>query len=154
MRGFELINKLFQQITLQDWLKVQKRLSNRHNYHYHKSELIDLDINAKIIDCVQVINENNFNVIALATNERSQLQGLISTHDVMTFLVNNYKGEIDFFQNKFSKLENTSNISHFSKNQNMVRAEHTDTLFEVLQKLRENRVSMITIERTFFSTTT
>jgi hypothetical protein len=52
MRGFELINKLFQQITLQDWLKVQKRLSNRHNYHYQKSELIDLDINAKIMDSV------------------------------------------------------------------------------------------------------
>ena len=103
------------------------------------------------MDSVQVINENNFNVIALATNERSQLQGLISTHDVMTFLVNNYKGEIGFFQNKFSRLENTSDISHFSENQNMVRAAHTDTLFEVLQKLRENRVSMITIERSFFS---
>lgn len=28
-----------------------------------------------------------------------------------------------------------------------MRAQHTDTLFEVLLKLRENRVSMITIEK-------
>lgn len=94
--------------------------------------LIDLDINSKIIESVQVINEHNFNVIALATNERSQLQGLIGTRDVMTFLVNNYKGEIDFFKSKFCKLENRNNLSHFSRNQNMVRAEHTDTLYEVL----------------------
>ena len=29
----------------------------------------------------------------------------------------------------------------------MVRCRHTDTLYEVLQKLRENKVSMIIIER-------
>ena len=73
MRGFELINLIFDQITLQDWLKVQRSVSLRHNYHYHKAELVDLDINAKISESVQLINENSFNVIALATNERSQL---------------------------------------------------------------------------------
>lgn len=148
MRGFELIFKLFQEITVQDWLKVlQRPATKRQNWHYQKSELIDLDINSKIIDSIQVINERNFNVIALATNERSQLHGLIEPRDVMTFLVNNYKGEIDFFKSKFIKLENLNDISHFSKNHNLVSAQHTDTLFEVLQKLRENRVSMISIDR-------
>lgn len=79
MRGFELIMKIFQQIALNDWLKVQKRMHYKHNYHFKKSDLVDLDISAKIMECVDVMNENNYNVIGLATNERSQLQGLINT---------------------------------------------------------------------------
>ena len=82
------------------------------------------------------------------------MQGLISLHDIITFLVNNYKGEVDFFQKHFSKYENESNISHCSKNMNLVRAQHTDTLFEVLIKLRQHRISMIAVERTFTSKTT
>ena len=79
-------------------------MHNKHNYHFQKSELIDLDINSKITDLVEIVNENNFNLIALSTNEKTQLQGMINTHDIMTFLLNNYKGEIDFFRHKFSKL--------------------------------------------------
>ena len=71
MRGFELIMKVFQHITLVDWLKVQKRMHFKNHYHFQKSELVDLEISAKIMDCVDIMNENNFNVIALATNEKS-----------------------------------------------------------------------------------
>jgi hypothetical protein len=78
------------------------------------------------------------------------VQGLISLHDIITFLVNNYKGEVDFFRKLFSNYENESNISHCSKNFNLVRAQHTETLFEVLIKLREKRISMIAVERTFY----
>lgn len=39
--------------------------------YYPKSDLIDLDINAKILDAVQIINENNLAFIALSTNEKS-----------------------------------------------------------------------------------
>lgn len=65
----------------------------------------------------------------------------------MQFLLNNYKGEIDFFKHKFRKFENPCNISHFSKNMNLVRAKVNDTLYEVLKKMRDNRVSMIVIDR-------
>ena len=34
MRGFELIQKIFERITLQDWLKVQRSLGNK--LHYQK----------------------------------------------------------------------------------------------------------------------
>jgi len=34
MRGFELITKVFQQITLFDFLKIQKRMHKKHNYHF------------------------------------------------------------------------------------------------------------------------
>lgn len=78
------------------------------------------------------MNENNFNVIALATNEKSQLQGMINTQDIMEFLLNNYKGEINLFKHKFRKFENTQNISHFAKNMNLVSAQYNDTLYEVL----------------------
>jgi hypothetical protein len=71
MRGFELIMKVIDQITLQDWVKVEKSMTNKFNYHFQKSELIDLEITAKIMESVEIINENNFNVIALATNEKS-----------------------------------------------------------------------------------
>jgi len=47
---------------------------------------------------------------------------MINTHDIMTFLVNNYKGDVDFFKHKFSKFENSSNISHFANNINLVKA--------------------------------
>ena len=67
----------------------------------------------------------------------------------MSFLLNNYKGNIDFFKHKFAKFENPSQISHFAKNLNLVTAQHNDTLYEVLQKLRENRVSMVSIERKY-----
>jgi CBS domain-containing protein len=129
-------------------------MHNKHNYHFQKSELIDLDINSKITDLVEIVNENNFNLIALSTNEKTQLQGMINTHDIMTFLLNNYKGEIDFFRHKFSKFETNSNISYFSHNSNLVKANYTDTLYEVLMKLRDNRVSMIAIERSFISAKT
>lgn len=67
----------------------------------------------------------------------------------MEFLLNNYKGDISFFKHKFRKFENTQSISHFSKNLNLVTALHNDTLYEVLQKLKNNRVSMIVINRNF-----
>lgn len=51
-RGFELIMKLFDQISLQDWLKIQRGLTNWHGCHFPNSNLIDLDINAKILDAV------------------------------------------------------------------------------------------------------
>lgn len=74
---------------------------------------------------------------------------MIDIHDIITFLVNNYKGEIGFFKHYFQKFESKAEISHCSKNKNLVRAHHTDTLYEVLQKLRENKVSMILVERIF-----
>ena len=74
---------------------------------------------------------------------------MIDIHDIITFLVNNYKGEIGFFKHYFQKFESRAEIAHCSKNKNLVRALHTDSLFEVLQKLRENKVSMILVERLF-----
>lgn len=71
MRGFELIMKVLEHITLIDFLKVQKRSDAKHNYHFQKSALVDLEINAQIMEAVETINENNFSVIALATNESS-----------------------------------------------------------------------------------
>lgn len=73
MRGFELIYKILQKITLQEWIKVERRQSHKRNRHFQKTELVDLDITSKIIESVKTINENNFNLLALATNERSQL---------------------------------------------------------------------------------
>jgi len=71
MRGFDLVFKIFDHITLQDWLKVQRSLSKSHSYHYKKSQLIDFDINSKISDAVQVINEQNLNLVVLTSNEKS-----------------------------------------------------------------------------------
>lgn len=151
-RGFELILKLFDQISIQDWLKIQRSLTHLHGCHFPNSDLIDLDINAKILDAVQIINENNYNVIALSTNEKSQLLGLISTHDIITFLANNYKGEVDFFSQSFTMIErSTNNVSHCSRNQNLVKASYMDTLFEVLKKMRDNQVSNVIIERSYQS---
>lgn len=91
-------------------------------------------------------------MIALSTNEKSQLLGLISTHDIITFLANNYKGEIDFFSQSFTTIEkSTNNISHCSRNQNLVKASYTDTLYEVLKKMRDNQVSNVIIERSYQS---
>lgn len=75
MRGFELIMKVMEHVTLMDWLKIAQTKKGFH----HKGQLIDLDINEKILSAVQALNENNLNTVALATNERSQLQGIIST---------------------------------------------------------------------------
>lgn len=94
--------------------------------------MIELDISGQISDAVKSINENNYNQIALTINEKSQLQGLIHIYDMMTFLINNYKGQIDFYVHNFTKFENKSNISHCAKNHNLVRCQHNDTLFEVL----------------------
>lgn len=117
MRGFELIFKLFEHMTIQDWLKIQRSLHNLQGFHHQKGQLIDLDINTKIIDAVQVINENSLNTICLATNEKTQLQGIISTQDILNFLVKNYKGDIDFFQHYFSTFEAATNSTqHTSRN--------------------------------------
>lgn len=75
MRGFELIMKVMEHVTLMDWLKIAHAKTGFHQ----KGQLIDLDINEKILSAVQALNENNLNTVALATNERSQLQGIIST---------------------------------------------------------------------------
>ena len=88
----------------------------KHNFHYSKFDLIDLDINGSISEAVQFINENNVTCVALATNEKSQLQGIVDTHDILAFLLNNYKGDVDFFLHAFNKFENKSNISHCAKN--------------------------------------
>ena len=50
---------------------VQKRIHIKNNYHFTKANLVDMEINANIMDCVDFINENNVNVIGLATNECS-----------------------------------------------------------------------------------
>lgn len=108
-----------------------------------------MEITANIMECIDFMNETNVNVIGLATNEYSQLQGMINTREIMEFLLNNYKGDIDFFKTKFRKFENKMDRSYFSSNLNLVTAQHNDTLFEVLQKLRDNRVSMIVVNRSY-----
>lgn len=70
-RGYELVLKLFDQISIQDWLKIQHSSTHKRGIYFPKSDLIDLDINAKILDAVQIINENNLAFIALSTNEKS-----------------------------------------------------------------------------------
>jgi hypothetical protein len=62
-------------------------------------------LNAKISDAIQAIHYNNLNLVVLTSNEKSQVQGMIEIRDVITFLVNNYKGEISFFKHYFSKFE-------------------------------------------------
>ena len=117
MRGFELITKVMEHITIMDWLKISRSLHSMQGFHHQKGQLIDLDINEKILSAVQVLNDSNLNTIALATNERSQLQGVISTQDVLRFLVENYKGNIDFFQHYFHKFEDATNTAgHTSRN--------------------------------------
>lgn len=76
---------------------------------------------------------------------------MISTYDIFKFLINNYKGETDFFSHKFSRFENANNMSHCNKNQHLIRANYTDSVYEVLIKLRENRVSMISIDRSIIN---
>ena len=72
------------------------------NYGFQKSELIDMSVNAKIIEAVHTINGNGLREIALSANEKSELQGLINTQDIFKFLLDNYKGEVDFFSREFS----------------------------------------------------
>jgi hypothetical protein len=51
----------------------------------------------------------------------------------------------------FGQFENsTVNISHISKNQNLVKASHNETLYEILKKMRDNRVSLVIIERSVY----
>jgi len=61
-----------------------------------------MTVNAKIIDVVHTINDNGLREIALSANEKSELQGLINTQDIFRFLLDNYKGEVDFFSHEFS----------------------------------------------------
>lgn len=72
------------------------------NYGFQKSELIDMTVNAKIIEAVHTINDNGLREIALSANEKSELQGLINTQEIFKFLLDNYKGEVDFFSHEFS----------------------------------------------------
>ena len=61
MRGLELVQKILDRITLEDWHKVERTMGYKHIYHYKKSDMIDLDINGQIADAIKSINENNFN---------------------------------------------------------------------------------------------
>ena len=72
------------------------------NYGFQKSELIDMTVSAKIIEAVHTINDNGLREIALSANEKSELQGLINTQEIFKFLLDNYKGEVDFFSHEFS----------------------------------------------------
>ena len=72
------------------------------NYGFQKSELIDMTVNAKIIEAVHTITDNGLREIALSANEKSELQGLINTQEIFKFLLDNYKGEVDFFSHEFS----------------------------------------------------
>lgn len=149
-RGYEIIMDLLDHISIQDWLKIQNSFTKLRDCYFPKSDLIDLDINAKIIDAVQIINENNLAFIALSTNEKSQLLGLISTQDVITFLVDNYKGEIDFYSSHFTMIErSTNNVSHCQRNQHLVKASYMDPLVDVLKKMRDNHVSTVFVERSY-----
>ena len=71
---------------------------------------------------------------------------------MITFLVDNYKGEIDFFSQNFTMIErSTNNVSHCQRNQNLVKASYTDSLCNVFKKMRDSRVSTVFIERTYQS---
>ena len=61
-----------------------------------------MTVNAKIIDAVHTINDNGLREIALSANEKSELQGLINTQDIFRFLLDTYKGAVDFFSHEFS----------------------------------------------------
>mmetsp|Transcript_8654 Transcript_8654/g.14664 ORF Transcript_8654/g.14664 Transcript_8654/m.14664 type:complete len:100 (+) Transcript_8654:805-1104(+) len=92
--------------------------------------------------------KNNYNTIGITSNERSQLSGIISQQSVVRFLVNHYSGQISFFKHRFSKFA-SQNQSYFAKNKHLVKCQHSDSLFQVLQQMRDSRISIILVERTF-----
>jgi predicted transcriptional regulator len=49
---------------------VKLSLKSR-GYNFRKVELVDMEASAMIKDAVRVMNENNYNVLVLASNERS-----------------------------------------------------------------------------------
>ena len=132
---------LLEQITLCDWMIVSKDIIK-----FHKSQLAEFNIDDSILKCVQHMNDSNINFLALMNTDRTQIQGYINFQEIIKYLVENYTGDLSFFEQPLRKFDLT-NHNIFPSYCKLVIAKESESLYSVLKKMRDNRVSCIPIER-------
>lgn len=93
------------------------------------------------------MNDNGLSFLALLNQDKTTLQGFINYCEIMNFMLENYTGsDLSIFEEPLSNFDLTHH-NLFPTYQKLVMARDTDTLFSVLKKMRDNRVSCIPIER-------
>ena len=140
-QDLSILPKILEQISLSEWFAVSQDIIK-----FHKSQLSEFSIDEPLNACLQHMNDNGLNFMALLNHERTLLQGYISYTEIIRFLVENYTGDISFFEKPLIKFDITQH-NLFPSYQNLVITRDTESLYQVLKKMRDNRVSCIPVER-------
>ena len=140
-QDLSIVPKILEQISLYEWFAVSQDIIK-----FHKSQLNEFGIDENLHTCLQHMNDNGLNFMAMLNNDRTLLQGAVSYQEIIKFLVENYTGDISFFEKPLVKFDVAEN-NLFPSYQKLVITRDTDTLFQVLKKMRDNRVSCIPVER-------
>lgn len=140
--NLSLLEKVLDQVTLLEWFTVSKDIVK-----FHKSKLTnECSIDDSLYTCLQYMNDHGLNVLAIINQERSMIQGQINYSEIMKFMVENYTGsDLTVFEEPLSSFDLTHH-NLFPSYQKLLIARDTDSLFSVLKKMRDNRVSCIPIE--------
>ncbi len=94
------------------------------------------------------MNDNGLSFLAILNQEKSTLQGFVNYSEIMNFLVENYTGnDLSIFEEPLTNFDLTHH-NLFPSYQKLVMARDSDSLYSVLKKMRDNRVSCIPIEKT------
>ena len=92
------------------------------------------------------MNKMGLTHIGIMNSDRTQVQGFANYNEFIKFLVENYNGDISFFEVPLHNFD-LPNSQLFPKVSKIVQAKDQDSLISVMKKMRENRISCIPIER-------
>lgn len=59
---------------------------------------MEFNIDDSIFDCLNKMNEKGLTHIGVMNNDRTQVQGFVNYNEITKFLVENYNGDISFFE--------------------------------------------------------
>eukprot|EP00347_Sterkiella_histriomuscorum_P010749 403375069 len=136
-----MLPKILSQITLHEWFLIVPDVVK-----FNKSQLIVFNIEDPIHDLVTLMSEKGLNHVAIMNQDQTQIQGFVTYNDIIRYLVDNYNGDLSFFDKPIIQFT-INHVNVFPQIPKLVYAKETETVFNVLKKMCDNRVSCIPIER-------
>lgn len=83
--------------------------------------------------------QEGLNLLVFANSDRTLLYGCLETKDLFNFVTDHWQKDLDCFRIPIGSFETLFSTE-------MIRCRESDTLFEALRKMNDNRVSVLAVQ--------
>jgi CBS domain-containing protein len=130
---FTFLPKVLAQVTINDWLQYWGQ-----SMHFTTSCFVDQSVlEQSLLQALNNMKTNDVSVLVFSTKDRTQVLAELVFGDILRFMATNYFGDLTPFKKKVLNEEEP----------NLIKGDENDSLLDILVTMRDQRVSMLPIER-------